>query len=179
VIDAGVVLREERPGARMHAAALGLGLAVADGWRLRWPRTLFVASGVPVPWDLLEAGFALLERWDVAVPFTVDHVLAESLGTERERRATAAALFDLRIPVYSPKLLLVRESEAGTAFLATWWAECCSSGAGADERLAFLRAAAAVKPLMYVLPRAWFWPAAERAAADAVAGAVPAMAGCR
>jgi hypothetical protein len=170
VTAAGIVLRADRPEAASRARALGWGLEVGEGWTPRWPRTLFLAPNVPIPWDLLDAGFGLLDSWDVAVPFTREHLLAADVGSGEEREATRAALRDLRVPLYEPEILFARDSAPARTFLLAWRAECCSGGAGIEERLAFLRAAARVKPLLYVLPRAWFWEAGERAKADAQAG---------
>ncbi len=160
--DAGVVLRRETPGARERAAAAGLAVAVSDAWSLPWPRTLFVAPGTLLPWDLAASGFAFLGRWDAAAPLTREHALAQDLGTPAERERTRAVVLDLRILAYSPELLFVRATGAGPALLAAWRAECD----GGDERLAFLRALWRVKPLFCALPRAWLADRSQREALD-------------
>jgi hypothetical protein len=113
---------------------------------------LFIGKNVAIPYDLLGVGFKLLEKWDIAAPVYGEHVLAQSLGTTIERQETEKAILDLRVPVYAHELLFVRKSADGEAFLTRWRSEC---EGGKDERLAFLRALHAVKPLFCVLPRAW------------------------
>lgn len=157
----GVVMRSGLMAT--DAAHAGFAVTKSDEWALCWPRTLFAAHGVTVPWDLVPSGFRLLEKWDVAVPFTPKHTLATELGTQEEREAASVVMHDLRVPAYSPDLLFVRDSEAGVACLKAWRteAESCS-----DERLAFLVALHQVKPKLCVLPRMWFASQAERDAMD-------------
>lgn len=153
VEGSGIVLRTADDGLRRRAAAHGLQVYVdGDDWRLRWTRTLFVGAGVAVPWDLVRIGFELLAKWDVAVPFTRETVLADEIGTADERARTQRLLHDLRIPVYTTDLIFVRASAAGRALVENWRREAADGG---DERLAFLRALAAVKPIICALPRSW------------------------
>jgi predicted O-methyltransferase YrrM len=175
-VQAGVVLRQEDPPARKRAAAAGFGVAVSQGWAAPWPRTVFVADARNLPWDLLPVGFELLAKWDVAAPFSSDQVLAEQIGTSEDRERTRAIVRDLRIPVYAHELLFVRDNGAGRMFTEHWRADCD----GGDERLAFVRALAAVKPWFCVLPRVWLAESTYRAlinqrsvnAVGAIAGAV-------
>lgn len=160
--DAGILLRQEVSGARAMAEARGLALAVGEGWEPRWPRTLFVAAGAAVPWDLVAAGFRFLEHWTAAAPFPLERRLAESVGTEEERERTRAVVYDLRMPVYSMRLLFVRDDTEGRELLLTWRSEC----AGGSEGLAFLRALAAIKPPFLALPRLWLATAEQRAELD-------------
>lgn len=177
-MNAGIVVRTR--AALDQARGRGVETLLGTDWSMPWSRTLFVGPTTLVPWDLLGFAFAkILERWDVAAPFPRVYTLAESLGTAADRERTRALWGDLRVPTYSPELLLVRGSEAGQAFLKTWrgysdplWVceKCGSSSSSAehegcpylalpcdecDERLAFLRALAAVKPLFCPLPRLW------------------------
>jgi predicted O-methyltransferase YrrM len=138
----------------------GVQVIVADDWALSWRLNLFVGRGAPVPWELLGAGFRILERWDAAVPFASEHVLAQDVGTSEERALTEEAILDLRVPIHAPEqLLFVAATDVGRALVKTWREECQQ---GPDERLAFLRALATVKPRLCVLPRLWLASAAER-----------------
>jgi predicted O-methyltransferase YrrM len=158
----GIVLRQDSADARAGARAGGTGIAVADDWTLPWPRTLFVAPEVSIPWDLLAQGFDLLSRWDVAAPLS--GALAQDLGTLEERDETKKTLLDLRVPAYHPGLVFVRDSEAGRSLLQTWREEC-----GRDEALAFLRALVEVKPLFCALPRVWLADPGQRLALNKTA----------
>lgn len=167
-IDAGIVLRPGAEAEARRAQECGLEVRISDGWALPWPKTLFVAPAARIPWDLVPVGFALLDRWDVAAPFDAVHILAADVGTPADRGRTLAAILDLRVPLLSAELLLVSTTAGGRAFLGAWRAECAECDGG-DERLAFLRALARVKPLFCVLPRLWLAPEAERAQLDAAA----------
>jgi predicted O-methyltransferase YrrM len=155
----GIVLRQDDASARKKAVASGLAVTVSHEWPLSWARTLFAASAVNVPWDLLRVGFNFLAKWDLAAPFSRDRILAQDIGTPEDRERTRAMVRDLRIPVYAHELLFVRASDAGRAFLERWRAECD----GGDERLAFLRALSMVKPRFCVLPRVWLGESAAQA----------------
>ena len=172
-MNAGIVLRRDDAVARGKAAKCGLAVAVREDWALPWQNTLFIAPGTCVPWDLVCIGMDFLARWDVAAPFWRAGVLARDLGTPAERERTTAILHDLRVPVYSHELLFVRASEAGRAFVSTWRTECEQG----DERLAFLRALYAVKPVFCVLPRLWLADIAQREVSDWKAAQRSAAAG--
>jgi hypothetical protein len=165
-LEAGLVLRREDQQTRRRAIASRISVAVSGDWTLPWPRTLFVAAGASVPWDLVGAGFEFLVHWDLAAPLSPDATLAQDLGTPDDRDLTRALVRDLRIPTYAPSLLFVRDSEAGRACLERWRLECD----GGDDRLAFLRALAAVKPRFCALPRLWLVDQAERETIDRRSG---------
>ena len=133
---------------------------VQDGWAFPEERTLFVANGAAIPYSLLEAGFAFLERWEVAAPLWRYGTLAKDVGTPSDRARTEAVALDLRVLLYGHELLFVRRGSDGERFLETWRQEC----AGGDERLAFLRALHLVKPLFCALPCAWLSGDAQRGA---------------
>jgi len=147
-----------------RARRLGLQLRQGRKWKPGWERTLFVSGEYEVPWDLLPSGFHFLQRWDAAAPLWRYGVLAEDVGTPGERTRTKKMTLDLRILLYEPGLLFIRNSEAGLALLETWRAECRR---GSDERLAFLRALHIVKPKFCALPRSWLAEEAQRAQQDA------------
>jgi len=125
---------------------------VSDAWPLAFKRTLFVSPKAKVPWDLLDAGFQLLERWDVAVPLGVYGTLARDVGGDTERKATERRTRDLRMLLYDTKLLFAQRNEPAQELLSMWRDQCIN---GADERLAFLRAMYQVKPRLCPLPRVW------------------------
>jgi hypothetical protein len=161
--NAGIVMRAEDPVARHYAKKLGIGLAVAADWALQWERTLFVAAGTCVPWDLVGAGFGFLERWDAAAPLWRYGATAGTIGTPADQKRTQAITHDLRLMVYAHELLFVRNSEAGQALISTWLAEHADGG---DARLAFLRAMYIVKPIFCALPRSWLADLAQRERSD-------------
>ena len=142
------------------AAKRGLLVTQGNEPRIAYEQTLIAGHGVDVPWDLLDSGFQFLERWDVAAPLWRYGVLAKDVGTTDERKRTEAVTLDLRIPLYAPELLFIRQSEAAGQFLECWRQEC---EGGANERLAFLRALCMVKPLFLALPRSWLKEGTGRA----------------
>ena len=88
-----------------------------------------------------------------------------------DRRRTLEVVRDLRVPVYEPGVLLVRDCDGGVELLRAWVEEMGPStgdssqgavsrtpaqDASADSaRLAFVRALYRVKPLFLALPRSW------------------------
>ena len=147
----GILLRAEDEQIRRLAKGNGLPVEISAEPRLPFDRTLIVGPGRAVPWHLVKAGFAFLERWEAAAPLTVN-LLAAEIGTAGDRERTAAMVRDLRVPVYACDLLFVRAGEAGEQLLAAWRSEMAD---GAEERLAFLRALYQVKPVFLALPRSW------------------------
>ncbi len=147
---------------RLVAAARGNGYDTASTFG-GCVGALIVRAGTAVPWELVGAGFAFLKAWDAAVPLWRYGVLAKDLGTGRERDLTEGLTLDLRVPVYACELLFVSGRGDGPALVEAWGAELKR---GDDERLAFLRAVARVKPRLCVLPTSWMRGAAERAAKD-------------
>lgn len=149
---AGIVLREGDPAAAQRIATEGFGVVCSASREIgTWSRVLFARSGADLPWALLPIGFGFLKQWDAAAPFSPEPLVAEQIGTGDDRARTKIILHDLRVPVYSPDLVFVRDSEPGRQLVERWSAECD----GGDERLAFLRALYAVKPLFCALPRTW------------------------
>lgn len=165
-MSAGIVLRRDDAVARAKAGKCGVAIEVRQDWALPWERTLFIAPGTCVPWDLIAVGFEFLARWDVAAPFWRAGVLAKHLGMPAERERTEAVIHDLRVQVYSFELLFVRASEAGRAMVDEWRKECAD---GCDERLAFVRALYIIKPRFCVLPRLWLADIEQRATGDRMA----------
>lgn len=159
----GIVIREADKFLEHEAARRQLAIMVSATWTPAYDGTLFVAPGTRVPVDLIEAGFRLLARWDVAAPFWRYGILAQDTGTPAERARTEAVIRDLRVPLYAHELLFVRKSAEGLRFLAIWRTECD----GGDERLAFLRALYLVKPIFCALPRSWLAEIQARTAQDA------------
>ena len=161
-MNCAVVTRMADKLAEGRANGHGYRYVVGDGWELPAERTLFVASGAAVPYQLLEVGFGLLQRWDVACPLWRYEMLAGDVGTAAEQKRTAAIVLDLRVLLYAHELLFVRDSPDGRRFLQTWLAECQGE---AEPRLAFLRAMHLVKPLFCALPQSWLGGAAVQAGA--------------
>ena len=169
--DRGLVLREESPAAARQAKRQGLGVTLAEGWGAPYARTLYVTGGAAVPWDLLDAGFHFLERWDAAAPLWRYNVTAADVGAKRIRRYVEGLVRDLRVPLYATELLFAGDSAAGGELVDRWRWECREQGAETndDERLLFVYALYAVKPLFLALPRSWLHES----------GALPQMVGIR
>lgn len=143
-----IVIRSDDKTIRSRAKKAGAKVVVTDSWEVTGP-TLFAST--TIPFDLISAGFHFLERWDVAAPLWRYNRIASDVGTPADQKRTRAITRDLRLLLYAPELLFVRDSDAGRA-LVTVWREECEHG---DERLAFLRALYKVKPIFCALPLSW------------------------
>lgn len=146
---------DEAAGAWLHAH--GYRYVIQDGWSLPEERVLFVADGVAIPFQMLEAGFGLLDAWEAAAPLWRYGILAQDIGTGSERERTKRVTLDLRVLPYACELLFVRAGGGGERLLQVWREECEGGG---DERLAFLRALHIVKPILCTLPADWLHGAA-------------------
>ena len=170
----GIVLLQSDAVVRSKARKLGLDVTVAADWPQPYTHTLYIGPGTRTPWDLVQTGFSIIERWDAAAPLWTYGVLAAALGTPEERRKTEKGIRDLRVPVYAPDLLFVAATEAGKALVSTWRAECAGGDeALADERLAFLRALYRVKPRFCALPRTWLADVQQRSTSSATGRGTP------
>lgn len=148
----GIVLRRDDAVIRKEAKQHGLQVTIADEPTVPYKQTLIVGAGVDVPWDLVDAGFHFVERWDCAAPLWRYGVLAADVGSEGERERTRALTLDLRIPLYAQELLFLRWGDGTDALLAAWQSESVES---TEPRLAFLRALCRAKPMFLALPRSW------------------------
>lgn len=118
---------------------------------LPFSETLIWHTTAPLRLEMLPIGFKLLERWQVAVPLVDYETLAAQRGTDEERACTEAVIRDLRVPLRDTRLLFVRRCSDTLDLLAQWR----DGMAAGDERLAFLRALYAVKPVVCDLPMEW------------------------
>ena len=120
-----------------------------DGvWEVRWTRTLFLDRGAPIVSHLIPAGFALLERWELAVPMW-DYVhLAAHEGTDEEREWAQSIIHDLRVPLYDTRMVFARRCQAVERLLEMWHEY-------GGSRLAFLVALYRARPLVRALPCTW------------------------
>jgi hypothetical protein len=159
----GIVLTGADKNIQARARAANLPVTVDAAMPLAYDKTLFVAPGTRVPWDLLPAAWHFLERWDAAVPLWRYGVNAADVGSKEERARTAAVIRDLRVLLHSVELLFVRDNEDGRALMAAYWTERQN---GTDNRLSFLRALYQVKPRLCVLPLSWLADIAHEAASS-------------
>ena len=143
-----IVIRKDDKTVRSRVKRAGIKVVVTDSWDVTGP-TLFAST--KIPFDLIGAGFHFLERWDAAAPLWQYDKIASDIGTSADRKRTQEITRDLRLLLYAPELLFVRDSEVGRALVKTWRAECKHG----DERLAFIRALYIVKPIFCALPLSW------------------------
>jgi len=116
---------------------------IVDTYTLIWDPILALRL------ELVPIGFHLLEKWEVAIPMIDYDYLALDAGTLQERQDTKALIRDLRVPLYDPRLVFVRDCPGGRQFVENWNAE------EGDRRLALLRAVYKTKPLICALPITW------------------------
>lgn len=154
------ILRTFDEGIAAEAKRRGMTVMVSDRpSTVEFDKALVVAAGTPVPWELVKHGLFFVERWDAASPLWRYNVLAETQGTEAERKLTRSLTLDLRVPLYACECLFVDgrrvvngHRKFGRELLAAWEDEVAR---GPEPRLAFLRAVARVKPRLCTLPATW------------------------
>ncbi len=133
---------------------------------LPWAQTILWDGLSSLRNELIPIGLGLLNTWEVIAPLVNYEHLALHEGAVKDKDgkyikgddwgltltpegwATAAVVRDLRVLLYDPRLVFVRDCEAGRRFCATWKQE----GWG---RLALLRTVYRVKPLILALPVTW------------------------
>jgi hypothetical protein len=140
---------------------LAITLIVGEPY-LAFNKTMCWNPAVPLRPELIGAGFAFLETWEMAAPLYSYDELAIHMGTDDDRAVTKDVIHDLRVPVVDTRLLFVRTCENTTRLFTLWSSE---RERGSDIRLAFMRAWYQVKPLALYLPVTWHSP---RAFADVV-----------
>jgi len=159
VSEKGVVLSGEDQNIEARAAKLGLGVTIDASMPLAYDKTLFVTAGAKVPWDMLDAGWHFLDKWDAAAPLWKHGITGAKVGTSAERKLTEKIIHDLRVPLYAHELLFVRNNEVGQALMEAFNTERTEDG---EPRLAFLRAFYQVKPRLCALPATWLSDVSKR-----------------
>ena len=124
----------------------------AGKFALPFQRNLLWDMEVKLEMALLPVGFGLLDVWDLAVPLCDYKTLAVHIGSEEEQEKTKAVIRDLRVPVYDVRLMFAKYCQNTVDLFTRWQKECIDDS---NERLAFLRALYAVKPLILALPSTW------------------------
>jgi hypothetical protein len=126
-----------------------LRVTVSEELSLPCARTLLWDASAPLRRELVPAGLALLERWELALVVPDYDALARDAGGEEDRALTGALVHDLRVPLYEPGVVFARRCRAALEFLEAWRAE------PGDRRLSMLRALYKIKPLVLALPSVW------------------------
>lgn len=96
--------------------------------------------------ELILTGFALLSKWQLALPLLNYDTLAGDIGTAEEQAETKAIIHDLRVPVYDCRLMFVRQCSETRRLFELWQA---------GGELAFLRALYQARPIVNALPPSW------------------------
>jgi len=117
-----------------------------------YPKTFVWDGHVKLPPPMLAVGFALLDKWEAAIPLKSYTDLAASVGNDADRAATLAAVRDARVLLYEPGAMFLRQCDATRLLLERWKAEREKGGNG---YLAFLRALYATPLLICALPTTW------------------------
>ncbi len=124
---------------------------------------LYVADGVTVSEEDIEAGFRWLETWDIVMPIKSYTKLADGyFHPDPECLAkTEAKVFDMRQPVYDERVMFIRHGE-GMAPNSLGSSADTLLAAREDENcndptcpLPMLRAVWKVKPLLLAVPVSW------------------------
>ena len=150
--ELGVILSAPDEAIQAAAKAHGYAVVLSSAPAIVFERAMIVEPKAYIRWDLVEAGFEFVRKWDAAVPLWRYEALAGEIGTPSERERTAQFTLDERVMVLAPELLFVRNSPEGRALLEAWHEERKYVN---DNRLAFLRAYYRVKPRLCVLPCSW------------------------
>jgi hypothetical protein len=147
----GVVMRGADGTACLEQFKEIVGLSFTNTVELKYSYTLlWDASSLPtIRSELLPTGFALLDRWQLAIPLIDYTTLACNIGSDDDRKHTLGVIRDLRVPVYDTHMIFVKRSPEMAQLIRDWRAE---SG---DERLAFLRVLYTHVPFILPLPATW------------------------
>jgi hypothetical protein len=142
----------EQGGALLSAIGDGGDIACGIEPDMPWTYSLVWTPDYPILPRYAPAGFNQLQTWAVACPLWSRTQLACHVGSEEDKERTAAALPDLRVPLYDYRLLFLRRGPETMSLLEAWADERASDG---DELHAFLRALYAVKPRILALRDGW------------------------
>ncbi len=146
----GVVLTGNAESGRKQLK--NLTIAITEGpAAIEYDRTLIWDAALPIQVAILPVGFSLLDNWQVCVPLFDYETLAAGVGDEADRERTRAIIRDLRVPLYEPRLMFVKDCEEGHHLVRLWQQEMAKG----DYRLAFARALYQVRPLICALPADW------------------------
>ena len=114
---------------------------------------LFLAPGVSVLPEDIEAGFRWLEIWDVLMPLKSYKLLVQDFIHDGcSASDTLALIRDGRQMVYDERVLFVRHGSSADELLAARKEETCEDD---DCPLPMLRAIWKAKPLLLALAESW------------------------
>jgi len=139
---------------RLSVFGLGLEITYSHDLVMLYPYNFFFRGG-PLRKELIPIAFDLLRSWELAIPLLDFNVLAESIGTEEDKKLTLESVGDLRVPVYDTRQMFVKRCPASSMLLMEWEEEKAKLGDSGDERLAFLRALCNNPMLVLALPPSW------------------------
>jgi len=108
--------------------------------------------------EMLPIAFDLLKKWEMAVPIESFDILAETIGSVKQRNHTLKIIGDLRVPVYDVRQMYFRKCDATIALTEAWKEEqmlTMEDGVLGEPRLAFLRALYLHPLLILALPPTW------------------------
>ena len=118
-----------------------------------YSRYLWWHTDAPLRLDLMPLGFHRVGAgWQTAIPLWRYNTLARDVGTPEARQRTEDVIHDLRVPVFDTRLIYIRRDDDTEHLLALWLEE---RKTGDDDKLCFMRALYAVKPLNCALPVSW------------------------
>lgn len=145
--DCGILVREPAPSLYGPVPMTIDRLQTA----LLYPKNMLWDGKTKMPPHLLAVGFNLLETWEAAIPLLSYEQLAANIGNDADRAATLASVRDLRVLLYEPGIMFLRDCDACHHLLDRWKAE----RSGGNAYLAFLRALYATPLLVCALPTTW------------------------
>jgi hypothetical protein len=133
---------------RGHIAAKFPGVPVEawQGYPANQGRFLVWDMTAQLKEDLILTGFSLLNKWQLAVPLLGFDILADKVGTPDEQVETKAVIHDLRVPVYNPRVMFVRQCRETRQLFDAW-----QDG----SELGFLRTLYQARPIVNALPPSW------------------------
>lgn len=147
----GIVVRGNKQEAQRldHQGMSYTAIGDGDFTALPYPKTLVWHPSVTLRFELLPAGFGLLDKWECAIPMAGVDILALHVGNKDEREQTKAVVHDLRVPVFDSRLIFVKRCPVGRALIEMFAKE------KGNKELALLRAIYRAKPTMCALPATW------------------------
>jgi hypothetical protein len=125
---------------------------VQDRPNVLFDKTMYWKTSLKLRPNLVGIGLNLLNIWEIAIPFESYDRLAVHAGTPAEREQTRLMIRDLRVPLYSTRLIFARKQNNITDLIDSWRNEVDE---GHNPELSLLRQIYRVKPFILALPTTW------------------------
>lgn len=145
--ELGIVFVGNHPTEIKRLRNAGYEVKVVDEPCVPFEKTLIIKAGEHIPHELLEFGFGLLDKWDIATPMSAYGDQAYLHGEDSDRKLTKEIVGDLRFITYHTGFIFCHRKNK--YIIEDWNQE------EGDRTLAFVRTIFKHKPKLCVLPVSW------------------------